>query len=914
MSVDQSDIEFLSNKRNGVLSEDVVVRIDNLQQISEKDILRDVALYQIQEISFQGKIPRREAVESILGTVGEEKVNFIYLILGESEKVSFYYGVSRDYSRKTDMNLSDVGKFILDPAIKSNFRGSRTRKIEARDKKEIIDKISAKKYFSLLDGVSGYGGGNEQCHGLERLANIMMGSDFGYLVIASGVDDQGKQEIESNLYETYVKLKSISQDVDKDMLGWIRYLENAMFPRLDYGLGKGIFVAATLMFADKLAQLKKLENMAISLYSGERGNKVPLKAVALERNDAKLDMLKKFQFPGGWIKRKSDIDEIRLRSVLSQYIRPDGYVYLGSWISADELAMRVGLPQKDVVGLELREEVEFGLNTSEEISENERICLGNMVQSGYVIEKKVFLDKRNFNKHMFITGVTGSGKTTTCQKLLIDSGIPFLVIEPAKTEYRRLCKVYEDLLVFTLGKDTVAPFRLNPFELFRHESITSRVDMIMASIQAAFHMEAAIPQLIESAIYQCYEDYGWNIASNENWLYGEKAFNDGVYAFPTVQDLVEKIDKVVDRQGFGERLKSEYIGSIKARLLGLLVGAKGLMLNTRRSIDFEDLLSRRVVLEFEEIRSAEEKSLVMGFVLANLMAAIRAKFMSHGSCQHVTVMEEAHRLLRKSVADGSSSEKHGIELFSDMLAEVRKYGEALVIVDQIPNKLTPDVLKNTNTKIIHRLFAVDDKDAVGNTVDLNEAQKRYLSHMEDGRAIVFAPGFHKAVQVWVTMTDKIAGQDENIEDLLFERACQFYMENYKKGIFVGTQIWKKRPSREKMIIWMELSREVELKDIINCFCENIRQKSLGNSEYGKLCTEILKRCVEKYDAALLGAYLSVMNDFKDPQITKYLDHYEDPASDLMEKFVKQCVDGTMNSRDAIEYWEAFLRKKVWWKS
>ena len=142
------------------------------------------------------------------------------------------------------------------------------------------------------------------------------------------------------------------------------------------------------------------------------------------------------------------------------------------------------------------------------------------------------------------------------------------MIEPAKTEYRILSEKYEDMLIFTLGKDTVAPFRLNPFEFFPHESITSRVDMILASIEASFDMEAAIPQLIESAIYQCYEDCGWNIASNRNSIYGASAFDDGVYAFPTLEDLVNKVDQVVEQQGFDDRLKHDYIGSIKARLQG----------------------------------------------------------------------------------------------------------------------------------------------------------------------------------------------------------------------------------------------------------------------------------------------------------------------------------------------------------
>lgn len=149
------------------------------------------------------------------------------------------------------------------------------------------------------------------------------------------------------------------------------------------------------------------------------------------------------------------------------------------------------------MGLELKEEVEFGLNFKHFGNELE---LGKLIQSGNITEKSVGIDKDALDKHIFITGVTGSGKTTTCQNILASANLPFLVIEPAKTEYRILLKEYSDLLIFTLGKDNVAPFRLNPFEFFEHESITSRVDMIKASIEKQpliwrqpFHKSLKVP-------------------------------------------------------------------------------------------------------------------------------------------------------------------------------------------------------------------------------------------------------------------------------------------------------------------------------------------------------------------------------------------------------------------------------------
>ena len=417
--------------------------------------------------------------------------------------------------------------------------------------------------------------------------------------------------------------------------------------------------------------------------------------------------------------------------------------------------------------------------------------MGNLVQSGNEIDTKVYLEKSALNKHIFITGVTGTGKTTTCQKLLLESELPFLVIEPAKTEYRILMnnEKTEDILIFTLGNDKVAPFRLNPFEFFEGESITSRVDMLKAAMEASFDMEAAIPQIIESAMYSCYEDYGWNIDTDENEKF-DNPYDEGVYSFPTLEDLLNKIEIEVTKHDFDDRLKKDYIGSITARLQGLLVGSKGQMLNSRRSIDFRELIEKKVVLEIEGIKNGTEKSLVMGFILTNLCEALRAKYNKDKHFKHITLIEEAHRLLSKYSAGDSLNKKNSVETFADMLAEVRKYGESLIIADQIPNKMTPEVLKNTNTKIVHKIFAEDDKEAIGNTISLSKEQKDFLSSLPTGRAIVFSQSWTKAVQVQIEQMTNTTSDEIIDEDRLRNRVEDFYIENYKKGIFIGTKYEK----------------------------------------------------------------------------------------------------------------------------
>lgn len=318
--------------------------------------------------------------------------------------------------------------------------------------------------------------------------------------------------------------------------------------------------------------------------------------------------------------------------------------------------------------------------------------------------------------------------------------------------------------------------------------------MLKAAINAAFESEAAIPQIIEAATYEVYKKKGWNIRTNvwTNPSTGKEdnPFAPDSYAFPMLSDFINVVESVTKAQGFGERLEAEYLGSLKARLQALTVGAKGMMLNTPRSIDFKSLVNKRVVIELEEIKDGTEKSLIMGFIITNLLEAIKYQYRENQNFQHITLVEEAHRLLSKYEPGDSPNKKRGVDIFADMLAEVRKYGESLIIVDQIPNKMTPEVLKNTNTKIVHKIFATDDKDAIGNMMALNDEQKEFLSYLEVGRAIVITEGWKKPVQVQVhpraETNDSISGLNpKELEKQLAEKVYAYYAEHNSTGVLPG---------------------------------------------------------------------------------------------------------------------------------
>ncbi|ORU00830.1 putative ATP-binding protein [Anaerovibrio sp. JC8] len=904
----------------------------------------DVVFLKIDEVTFDEKAPRKEALENVLSTMRVQGVNFLYLIVGDGKKVSFYYGLAKDIVQVShkQYGIKKLGKEVLKRSLEGNFRGSIISEVSEADTNAILSNIQSMKYIQTFDGVPGVSKDNEKYQGLDRLVDIMLGDVFAVVVTAKHLPYAAVRKIEQNIYafcnnlapiakksvqnsnsdsKTEVKStatginesiadsnskaetnnfgisnqetrqetttfdddssrtqstgttdssktgsKSITEGttktngnsktvtegdnitkgqsssenveyINKEAQDWLKYIDEVLLKRLDYGKGKGVFLSTVTIFTNSPNSKIKLENTITALFSSDVGNQVPLRAKALDTDGEYIKTIKNLQIPIGEFIEPIKSTEVFTRAALSQYTT-NQKAFLANWFSTGELAILAGLPQKETVGLSLREEVEFGLNYKDNINECDKLHLGSLVQSGRVLDNiQINLDRGELNKHIFVTGVTGSGKTTTCQKILLESGMPFLVIEPAKTEYRVLTRDYDDILIFTLGKDKVAPFRLNPLEFFKHESISSHVDMLKASIESAFDMEAAIPQIIEKAIYESYQQCGWNIADDTNSLYDDP-FADDVEAFPTLAEVIKNCKKVVDEQGFDERLKNDYIGSINARLQGLIVGAKGMMLNTRRSINFRDLVHRRVILEIEDIRSGAEKSLVMGFIMSNLIEAIKAEyFVDTTGFKHITLVEEAHRLLAKYEPGDSLSKKQGVETFANMLAEVRKYGESLIIADQIPAKLTPEVLKNTNTKIVHKLFAQDDKDAVGNTMALTKEQVKYLSYLDPGRVVAFSPGWEKALQVQVLKKTNTTSGKLIDEETIRRRVIEYYAKDYKKNFFYGLGVLLEKPDIDKVNL---LLSSAHLFDELDKEYIHIIDKSEVTDKFRKLCDEVEK--------------------------------------------------------------------------
>ena len=365
---------------------------------------------------------------------------------------------------------------------------------------------------------------------------------------------------------------------------------------------------------------------------------------------------------------------------------------------------------------------------------------------------RLSLPTASLNRHMFVCGATGAGKSQTVRALLEAASaarLPWLVVEPAKSEYRLMSVRLNGAEVVRIrpGEADQVAAGLNPLRPAagpdgQRFPLQTHADLVRALFLASFAADEPFPQVLSAAVTRAYEQAGWDLAL------GEPAAPGGQPGYPTLGDLAAAAERVVSEIGYGREITDNVRGFIRVRLASLRLGTTGRFFEGGHPIDVGRLLDRNVVFEIEDVGDDRDKAFLMGTVLIQLAEHLRLRARSGDPAgaapglRHLSVFEEAHRLLRRPDpgAGGSGAAAHAVEMFAGLLAEIRAYGEGLVIAEQIPAKLIPDVIKNTAVKIVHRLPAADDRETVGATMNLTDAQSRYLVTLPPGQAAVFADG------------------------------------------------------------------------------------------------------------------------------------------------------------------------------
>ncbi|TDD74591.1 ATP-binding protein [Actinomadura darangshiensis] len=398
-------------------------------------------------------------------------------------------------------------------------------------------------------------------------------------------------------------------------------------------------------------------------------------------------------------------------------------------------------PVREVAGVRFVMRPEFDVTPE---SPDTGVRLGRVLDRNRRDVGPLSLPLSSLNRHTFVCGATGSGKSQTVRSLLTSAskaGLPWLVVEPAKAEYRLMAARLPDAEVVTIrpGDAEAVAAGINPLEPAlgpdgRPFPLQTHADLVRALFLAAFEAEEPFPQVLAGALTRCYERLGWDLAL------GEPAVPGTSPRYPTLADLQATAEQVVEDIGYSQEITDNVRGFIRVRLSSLRLGTTGRFFEGGHPIDFDALLARNVVLEIEDVGDDSDKAFLMGTVLVRLVEHLRLRQRQGAApgLRHLSVFEEAHRLLRRSEQAGPAS--HAVETFASLLAEIRAYGEGLIVAEQIPSKLVPDVIKNTAVKIVHRLPAKDDRDAVGATMNITEAQSQFLVTLTPGEGAVFTDG------------------------------------------------------------------------------------------------------------------------------------------------------------------------------
>ncbi|MEU4191683.1 ATP-binding protein [Kribbella sp. NPDC026611] len=527
-----------------------------------------------------------------------------------------------------------------------------------------------------------------------------------------------------------------------------------------------LVIAEPLQPADVRPQLDRLVTEILPLTRSEVGE---AKRIELERKQGRHRELSRAQLGGSWRIRvlvggddegrtvstaatlcsAADLD--RLPYVLSA--GPKATTLTAALQETEHTALVAGSdlvvtltrpPQRELPGLRVVEPHTFDM-TQEQPAElhGPSLALGNILDEAGQVAEVATLSRETLNRHTFVCGATGAGKSQTVRHLLTEAsrqGLSWLVVEPAKAEYAqmatRLAAHGGDVIVIRPGDPGVAPAGFNPLEPAEGFSLQTHIDLLRALFLAAFESHEPFPQILSTALVRSYEELGWDLTL------GEPLVKDGKPRYPTLADLQRVAAQVVTDIGYGKEASADVSGFIKVRLSSLRLGTTGRFFEGGHAIQFDRLRDHNVVLEIEDVGDDADKAFLMGAVLIRLSEHLRQqdKVAKSKGLEHLTVIEEAHRLLRRAEPGGTGPAVKAVEMFASLLAEVRAYGEGLVIAEQIPGKLAVDVIKNTAAKIVHRLPAEDDRESVGATMNLNEAQSRYVVTLTPGQAAFFTDG------------------------------------------------------------------------------------------------------------------------------------------------------------------------------
>lgn len=487
-----------------------------------------------------------------------------------------------------------------------------------------------------------------------------------------------------------------------------------------------VFLYHMLVLGDVLS-VEDISSKIQGYINYDAGNPTALKNVTINEADVEFKT-NYYAFP--WI-----CQEAALHTARDPYLweygdsRYKSLYRMPCLVTAEEASFFFRIPignQRISAGLPINESESGSKTYAENLINAGDIKIGILKSSGV---DQIGISLKDLAKHMLVVGTPGSGKTTFSVSLLDrlwkDHHIPFLVIEPAKNEYRALVQSIPELQVFTPGKNFISPFVFNPFVPPKNVKLETYKSTLKTAFAAAVSMSAPLDKIFEETVNNCYSDFKW---------LDTYTIDDGKGEIFNISDFIKCFQNTFDEIGYTGDAKNIGRAGI-VRLNGLVN-----LFDNYFSIPIQDLLEKPTIIELAAIENSDQKALIISLLLLSILAYVNSNYVGEGGLKNVILLEEAHVLLDADTNAGQGDANPSAiaqGLLKRMLAEIRSYGVGIIVADQSPRKVSIDVVALTDMKMVFRLVEATDKQIISDSMNMTDAQTRRLSRLKPGEAFLF---------------------------------------------------------------------------------------------------------------------------------------------------------------------------------
>lgn len=511
--------------------------------------------------------------------------------------------------------------------------------------------------------------------------------------------------------------------------------------RIDFSESYGMWDFGAYFFSDDIAVTTQAANVYKSLMMGQESSveraHINIWTINNQREIEKIvENVKYLKHPVAEIPAHDQFDSLTVTPT--------------NMVNGKELPIVLGFPRKSVPGLAVLEMAEFGRAVVFENPERVKRTMefGSIYHMGIAEKLRVPMDIDLLSSHCFITGSSGSGKSYATYQLLdslINQGVHMMVIEPAKGEYKQVFGGLKGIRVYTTDPNVYKFLRVNPFQFPENLHVLTHIEKLIQIFNASWALYAAMPAILKDAVVQAYIKCGWDVM-NSVWISG---ISD--HKYPVFKDVLEILPGIINQSDYSADSKGDYKGALVTRVQSMTSGITGLIFERSEGIADPFIFDSDVIIDLSDIGSEETIALLMGVLIMRLgeyRQSVRKAGLDNGrdqSLQHVTVLEEAHNLLKRTSKDqsqeGANIVGKSVEMISNSIKEMRTYGEGFIIIDQSPMAVDTSAIENTSTKIILNTPAKDACEELSSALSLKEEQSKELSRLGTGVAAVFQKGW-----------------------------------------------------------------------------------------------------------------------------------------------------------------------------